>query len=70
MAVRSGTPEAVATLLEDEVRNALHSPDMQTRFRPLDLKIIGSSGAEAKSRLQSDAALWARVVKATGMQVN
>jgi len=70
MAVRSGTPEAVVTLLEDEVRNALHSPDMQTRFRPLDLKIIGSSGAEAKSRLQSDAALWARVVKATGMQVN
>jgi tripartite-type tricarboxylate transporter receptor subunit TctC len=67
MAVRSGTPEAVATLLENEIRHALHAPDMAARFRPLDLKIIASTSAEAKSRLQ---ALWAKVVKATGMQVN
>jgi tripartite-type tricarboxylate transporter receptor subunit TctC len=70
MAVRAGTPEAVAALLENEVRNALQSPDLQARFRPLDLKIIASTGAEAKSRLQSDAALWAKVVKATGMHVS
>jgi tripartite-type tricarboxylate transporter receptor subunit TctC len=69
IAVRSGTPEAIATLLENEVRNALIPPDIQARFRPLDLKIIASTGAEATSRLQSDATLWARVVKDTGMRV-
>jgi tripartite-type tricarboxylate transporter receptor subunit TctC len=70
MAVRSGTPEAVVALLENEVCNALRSPDMEARFRPLDLKIIASTGTEAKSRLQSDAVLWAKVVKATGMHVS
>jgi tripartite-type tricarboxylate transporter receptor subunit TctC len=69
IAVRSGTPEAIATLLENEVRNALAPQDIQARFRPLDLKIIASTGAEATSRLQTDAALWARVVKDTGMRV-
>jgi tripartite-type tricarboxylate transporter receptor subunit TctC len=68
-AVRSGTPDAVAALLETEIRNALKSPDMQARFRPLDMRIIASSGAEATLRLRSDAALWAKVVKETGMHV-
>jgi len=69
MAVRSGTPEPVVTLLENEIRNALKSPDMQTQFRPLDMRIVASTGAEAAARLRSDAALWAKVVKATGMHV-
>jgi tripartite-type tricarboxylate transporter receptor subunit TctC len=70
VALRSGTSEPVVTLLESEVRNALQSPDIQQRLQPLDLKIIASTGAEAKSRLQSDATLWAKVVKATGMRVS
>jgi tripartite-type tricarboxylate transporter receptor subunit TctC len=69
LAVRSGTPEPIAALLENEVRNALKSPDMQARFRPLDMRIFASTGAEAASRLRSDAALWAKIVKATGMHV-
>jgi tripartite-type tricarboxylate transporter receptor subunit TctC len=68
-AVRSGTPEPVVALLEDQIRNALMSPDMQARFRPLDMKIVPSTAAEATSRLRSDAALWAKIVKATGMHL-
>lgn len=68
-AVRSGTPETVAALLENEIRNALKSPDLQERFRPLDMRIVASTGAEATARLRSDAALWAKVVRETGMHV-
>lgn len=68
-AVRSGTPDAIAALLENEIRNALKSPDMQERFRPLDVRIVPSTGTEATSRLRSDAALWAKVVRETGMRV-
>jgi tripartite-type tricarboxylate transporter receptor subunit TctC len=68
-AVRSGTSEAVAGLLESEIRKALKSPDIQERFRPLDVKIVASSGAEATAHLRSDATLWAKVVRETGMHV-
>lgn len=68
-AVRAGTPEAVVALLESEIRKALKSPDLQERFRPLDTRIVASTGAEATARLRSDAALWARVVRETGMHV-
>jgi tripartite-type tricarboxylate transporter receptor subunit TctC len=70
LAVRSGTPATVAALLESEVRNALKSPDMQARFRPLDMRIVASTGAEATARLRSDAALWSKVVRETGMHVS
>ena len=36
----------------------------------MDMKIVASTGAEAKARIESDAALWAKVVKATGMRVD
>jgi tripartite-type tricarboxylate transporter receptor subunit TctC len=69
LAMRSNTPESIAARLEDEVRDALESPDMQARFHPLDIRMVPCTGAEATSRLRSDAALWAKVVKATGMHV-
>ncbi len=69
IAVRSGTPEPVAALLETEIRRALKSPDIEARFRPLGTRIVASTGAEATSRIRSDAALWAKVVQKTGMHV-
>jgi tripartite-type tricarboxylate transporter receptor subunit TctC len=68
-AMRAGAPEAVAALLEAEIRNALQSPDVTARFRPLDMRIVASTGAEASSRLRADALLWAKVIKETGMRV-
>jgi len=70
IAVHSGTPEPIATLLESEIRRALESPDLQARFAPLDMRIVASTGAEATARLRSDAILWAKVVRETGMQVS
>jgi tripartite-type tricarboxylate transporter receptor subunit TctC len=70
LAVPSGTPEPVAALLEREIHKALTSPDIQERLLPMDMRVVASTSVEAKSRIQSDAALWAKVVKATGMYVD
>jgi tripartite-type tricarboxylate transporter receptor subunit TctC len=70
LAVPSGTPEPVAALLEREIHKALTSPDIQERLLPMDMRVVASTGVEAKSRIQSDAALWAKVVQATGMHVD
>ena len=70
LAVPARTPEDIAALLEREVRNALKSSDLQERFLPLDMKIVVSTGAEVKARIQADTKLWAKVVDATGMHVD
>lgn len=70
LAVPAGTPESVAALLEREIHKALTSPDIQERLVPMDMRVVASSSSEAKSRIQSDAALWAKVVKTTGMHVD
>jgi tripartite-type tricarboxylate transporter receptor subunit TctC len=70
LAVRAGTPEPVAAELEGAVRAALIAPDAQARFRPLDLLILATTGAEAKERIEADRKLWAGIVKQTGMRVD
>jgi tripartite-type tricarboxylate transporter receptor subunit TctC len=66
----AATPEPVASFIEREVRNALQAPDLIDRFGKLNIEIAGSSGAEARARLETDAKLWVKVIKDTGMQVN
>jgi tripartite-type tricarboxylate transporter receptor subunit TctC len=66
----AGIPEPVPALLEREVQKALKSPDLQERFRPQDITIVASTGAEAKARIEADTKLWAKVIKDTGMHVN
>ncbi len=68
MLAPAGIPEAIAKLLEDEVRAALTAPDLQEKFRAQDLRIIGSSRAEAKARLKADTEQWAKVIKAADMK--
>jgi tripartite-type tricarboxylate transporter receptor subunit TctC len=63
-------PEPIAALLESEVQKALKAPDLQERFRPQDITIVASTGAEAKARIEADTKLWAGIVEATGMRVD
>jgi tripartite-type tricarboxylate transporter receptor subunit TctC len=66
----AGIPNPLAALLEREVQKALKSPDLQERFRPQDITIVASSGAEAKARIEADTKLWAKVIEDTGMHVD
>jgi tripartite-type tricarboxylate transporter receptor subunit TctC len=70
LAAPAGLPEAVAEVLEREVLLALASPELQEKLRALDILIAPTPGAEAKARIRSDFEKWAKVVKATGMQID
>lgn len=66
----AGIPEPIAALLEREVQQALTSPALQEKLRAQDILIGWIASAEAKARIKSDFEKWAKVVKATGMQVD
>ena len=62
------TPDEIVALLEQHVRQALKSPDIQESFRRQDLRIVGSTALEAAGRIKADTELWADVVRRTGMR--
>jgi tripartite-type tricarboxylate transporter receptor subunit TctC len=64
MLAPAGTPEPIRALLQDEVRRALQSPDLQARFRSQDLRMIASTGDEAKQLLKAAAERWRGVINA------
>jgi tripartite-type tricarboxylate transporter receptor subunit TctC len=66
----AGTPDAIAEVLEREIRQAMQSPDLQEKLKAHDVVAVGSSAADAMARLQAETALWARVVKSANMRVN
>jgi tripartite-type tricarboxylate transporter receptor subunit TctC len=68
LAAPAGLPDEIAVLLEREVQSALAAPDLQARWRKLDMVPVGSTGAAAAARLKADLELWAGVVKAADMQ--
>jgi tripartite-type tricarboxylate transporter receptor subunit TctC len=70
LAVPAATPGDIVSLLEREVHDALNSPELQQRLIPLDMKVVASTGAEARARVEADKRSWAKVVKATGMHVD
>ena len=70
LAAPAGIPEPVAALLEREMLQILASPELQAKFRAQDIVIAPMAGAETKARIQSDARLWAKVVKDADMRVD
>ena len=70
LAAPSGLPDPVTALLEREVQQALASPGLQEKFRAQDILIDWAGSVDTKARIEADAQLWAKVVKATGMRVD
>jgi tripartite-type tricarboxylate transporter receptor subunit TctC len=65
-----GLPGSVAALLEREVQKALTSRDLQDKLYAQDIVVEWTGSADTKARIEADAKLWAKVVKATGMHVD
>ena len=65
-----GTPDAIADMLEREIRQAVQLPDLQEKLKAHDIEAVGSSAGDATARLKAETALWARVVKAAHMRIN
>jgi tripartite-type tricarboxylate transporter receptor subunit TctC len=70
MLAPASVPESVADLLEREVQSLTRSAAFADRFRSQDLVVVGSSGAEARTRLDADSNLWRDVIKATNMRAS
>lgn len=63
----AGVSEGIVAVLEQGARAALQAPDVWQKISAENIQIVGSTGAEARTRLADDSALWTRVVKAAGM---
>ena len=70
LAAPAGLPDSVTALLEREVQQALASPGLQEKFRAQDILLDWAGSVDTKARIEADAKLWAKVVKATGMRVD
>ena len=71
LAAPAGVPDPIAALLEREVLQALASPELQEKFRAMDIvTTTRTPGAETKARIKSDLQKWAKVVEAASMRVD
>jgi tripartite-type tricarboxylate transporter receptor subunit TctC len=70
MLAPAGLPDAIAAVLEREVRAAVTREDVVERFRNMDTVVAGISGPDVRARLKADRAAWAEVVAAANMRVD
>ncbi|MDN4592177.1 ABC transporter substrate-binding protein [Xenophilus aerolatus] len=70
MVVKSGTPEAIANLLHDELVKAVQSPDVVQRYTDLGLAIAPSSRAEFGDLIRTETERWGKVIRATGVRLD
>jgi tripartite-type tricarboxylate transporter receptor subunit TctC len=70
LAAPAGVPDDIAALIEREARAALQAPEIKDKLRAIDIAVMATSSAEAKSILKAEADTMARVVKATGMRID
>ena len=65
---RAGTPRAVIDKLNAEVVRILNLPDVRERFMGLGAEPVASTPQELGDTIRKDAALWGKIIKATGIQ--
>jgi tripartite-type tricarboxylate transporter receptor subunit TctC len=63
-----GTPDEIVSVLEREVRQAIDPKEFRDRFSKQDIWIVASTPAETAARIKAGYAVWADVVKRTGMK--
>ncbi len=68
--VHASTPEPIVRTLQNGILEALKRPDVKARLTSLDLHVEGLTGAAATQRLAEASTRYARIVSATGMQVD
>lgn len=63
------TPEAVQQKINREVARILRTPELATAVEGLDMVVVGNELEAFRRQVQSDDALYARVIKETGVQL-
>jgi tripartite-type tricarboxylate transporter receptor subunit TctC len=70
LAAPAGVPDAIAEVVEREARAALQAPDIKAKLREIDIEVLATTSAEARTIIKAEAETMARVVKATGMRID
>jgi len=66
----AGLPDAIAELLEREIRQTLKYSDVQEKLRTQDIQVVATTGAEAKAWLKTETVLWAEIAKRAHMRID
>ena len=66
--VPAGTPRDVVALLNHEIVKAMETPDMRERQAMLGNDVRGGTPDEFGQRIQSEVAIWARVIRAANIK--
>ena len=65
----AGTPATVVNKISADVSRVLASGDVRDRFAASGIETVGSSPAEFAQFFQAELDKWAKVIKATGIQI-
>lgn len=66
----AGTPRAIIDRVHGEIRKALDNPDVVTRYGSAGLNVMFSTPEQFSARLKNDYDKAAKLIAATGVQVN
>ena len=64
-----GTPNPIVTRIYDEVTKVLRMPEVKELVLGAGSEISGISPAETRAKVRDETAMWAKVVKSTGIKV-
>ena len=66
----AGTPVEIINRLNGELIKALKNPEFESRLRDMGLELYGTTPEQFAKLIRDDNAKWAKVIKATGAQID
>lgn len=66
----ASTPPAIVNKLRDEIVRIIRKPEVAARFVELGADPVGNTPAEFARQIESDIAIWAKVVKDSGIRAD
>jgi len=70
MVAPAGTPPAIVALLQMQIAEIVHLPDVTATFDKLSFQPLGNTPAEFADQIKSDIAVWSKVMKDANIPVN
>jgi tripartite-type tricarboxylate transporter receptor subunit TctC len=73
MYVAKGTPPAIITKINAELKKALNDPDVQKKIDPLNIGIVPSNKNAPKdleTKLKKEIEIWGKIIKETGIKLD
>ncbi|MGH8632746.1 MAG: tripartite tricarboxylate transporter substrate-binding protein, partial [Burkholderiales bacterium] len=65
----AGTPREIVAKLQQEIARVLNRPDIRERLLSLGAEPVGGTPEQFGEFIRTEIAKWAKVVKATGMEL-